>query len=181
MQKSLYCWLAVMVCLVGSMTYFFLREGGGEDKGPRYTLESFKRQWNVHSPNPKAHLKVLTKAEEGYAADFGEGVSLHITMVKDVVIGARIRYTPGPDLGSGGPLFQLLMYTAINVGTFRWPKERIDQARQLFSLMTPQTKSYRYLYTCFTRSYEQASGWDFVLSYVPHKEEENSEAPQTNE
>jgi len=166
-----------MASLISVMTYFFLRDGGGEDRGPRYTLESFKRQWTVHSPNPKARLATLHKVEGGYAADYGDGVSLLVVMHKDAVIGARIRYEPGPDQGAGGPGFLLLMHTAINVGTFRWPQERINQVRQIFNLMTHQPKNYRYLYTSFTRTYTQAEGWEFVLSYVPNKTEENSEAP----
>ncbi|MCL2122684.1 MAG: hypothetical protein FWH34_01195 [Desulfovibrionaceae bacterium] len=177
MQKRVYIWLAVMASLIGVMTYFFLKEGGGEDRGPRYTLESFKRQWTVHSPNPKAHFGRLHKVEGGYAADYGDGVSMFIGMHKDTVTGARIRYEAVPDQGAGGPRFLLLMHTAINVGTFRWPQERLDQVRQIFNIMTPQPKIYRYLYTSFTRSYTQANGWEFVLDYVPNKTEENSEAP----
>jgi hypothetical protein len=159
------------------MTYFFLQGGGGEDRGPRYTLESFKRQWNVHSLNPKTHLGTLHKVENGYAVDYGDGVSLLIVMHKDTVISARIRYEAGPDQGAGGPRFLSLIHTAINVGTFRWPQERIEQLRQIFTFMTPQTKNYRYLYTSFSRTYAQAEGWTFVLDYVPNKTEENSEAP----
>jgi len=177
MQKRIYSWLAVMACLAGVMTYFFLKEGGGEDRGPRYTLESFKRQWKIHSPNPKTHLNALHKVEGGYAAEYGDGVSLFIAIHKDTVMGARVRYEAGPDQGAGGPRFLLLMHTAINVGTFRWPQERINQTRQLFNYMTPQPKSYRYLYTAFTRTYAQEGGWEFVLDYVPNKTEENSEAP----
>ena len=177
MQKRAYIWLAVMTALIGIMTYFFLQKGGGEDRGPRYTLESFKRQWTVHSPNSKAHLGALFKAEGGYAADYGDGVNLLILMRKDTVTGVRIRYEARPDQGAGGPRFLLLMHTTINVGTFRWPQERIDQIRQLFNLMTPQHKNYRYLYTSFTRTYTQANGWEFILEYVPNKLEENSEVP----
>ena len=177
MQKHMYIWLAVMASLIGAMTYFFLKEGGGEDRGPRYTLESFKRQWNVNSPNPKVHLGTLHKIEGGYAADYGDGVSLRIVMHKDTVRGARIRYEIGPDLGAGGPRFLLLMHTAINLGTFRWPQERVNQVRQIFNFMTPQPKKYRYLYTSFTRTYTQTDGWEFVLEYVANKPEENSEAP----
>ena len=179
MQKRIYGWLAVMVCLVGVMTYFFLKEGGGEDRGPRYTLASFKRQWTVHSPNPRAHLNALHKAEGGYAADYGDGVSLLVVMHKDTVTGVRIRYEAGPEQGAGGPRFLLLMHTAINVGTFRWPQARIEQVRQLFNFMTPQSKNYRYLYTAFTSTYGQADGWEFVLDYVPNKMEEDSVAPST--
>ena len=177
MKKRMYVWLAVISSILGLMTYFFLKEGGGEDRGPRYTLESFKRQWKVHSSNPKAHFDRLHKTEAGYVVDYGDGVTLLIVMSKGTVISARIRYELGPDQGAGGPRFLLLMHTAINVGTFRWPQERIEQVRQIFTFMTPQTKNYRYLYTSFTRTYAQAEGWEFVLDYVPNKTEENSEAP----
>jgi hypothetical protein len=177
MKKRMYIWLALMASLIGIMAYFFLEQGGGEDRGPRYTLESFKRQWSVHSPNPKAHFNTPHKVEGGYAVDYGDGVSLLILMRKDVVTGVRIRYDTGPDQGAGGPRFLLLMHTAINVGTFRWPQERIDQVRQMFS-PAPLPKSYRYLYTSFSRMYDQQTGrWEFVMDYVPNKAEENSEAP----
>jgi hypothetical protein len=174
MQTRVYIWFTVMISLIGVMTYFFLKEGGGEDRGPRYTLESFKRQWTVHAPNPKAHFQTLTQVESGYVFDYGDGVSLLIAVHKDSVTGIRVRYEPGPDQGAGGPRFLLLMHTAINVGTFRWPQARIDQLRQSFSIMSPQPKSYRYLYTSFTRSYEQIRGWEFVMDYVPSKAEENT-------
>ena len=174
MKKGMYIWLAVMTLLIGVMTYFFLQQGGGEDRGPRYTLESFRRQWTVHSPNPKAHFRTLTQVEGGYAFDYGDGVSLFIAMSKDTVTGVRVRYEAGADQGAGGPHFLLLMQTAINVGTFRWPQERIIQLRQIFNLMSPLPKSYRYLYTSFTRTYDQGRGWEFVMDYVPNKEEENS-------
>jgi hypothetical protein len=179
MQKRVYIWFAVMASLIGVMTHFFLKEGGSEDRGPRYTLEAFKRQWTVHSPNPKAHFRALTQVEGGYAFDYGDGVSLHIAMLKDkdAVTGIRIRYEALPDQGAGGPRFLLLMHTAINVGTFRWPQARIEQLRQSFNLMTPLPKSYRYRYTSYTRTFDQYRGWEFVMDYVPNKEEENSEAP----
>jgi hypothetical protein len=177
MKKYMYIWLTVMTALVGIMIYFFLEAGGGDDRGPRYTLESFKRQWTVHSANPKANFNTLHQIEGGYAFDYGDGVSLRISMHKDAVTGVRIRYEAEPDQAAGGPRFLLLIHTAINVGTFRWPQERIEQVRHSFSLMTPQPKSYRYRYTSFTRAYEQASGWEFAMNYVPNKAEENSEAP----
>ena len=177
MKKGIFIWFAVMLSLIGVMIYVFLKEGGGEDRGPRYTLESFKRQWLVHSSNPKAHFTTLREVEGGYAFDYGDGVSLHILMRNDTVTGARIRYEGEPNQGAGGPRFLLLMHTAINVGTFRWPQARIDQVRHTFSFMTPQPKTYRYLYTSFARTYEQAGVWEFILDYVPSKTEENSEAP----
>ena len=176
MKKRMYIWLAVIASLLAVMTYCFLKEGGGEDRGPRYTLEAFKRQWHVHSPNPKTHFDTPHKVEGGYLVDYGDGVSLFIIMHKDTVTSARIRYEIGPDQGAGGPRFLLLMYTAINVGTFRWPQERIDQVRQIFH-PSPLPKSYRYLYTSFSRTYEQPGKWEFVLEYVPKKPDEDSEAP----
>ena len=177
MQKRVYIWFAVMASLIGVMTYFFLKEGGGEDRGPRYTLEAFRRQWTVHTPNPKAHFHTLTQVEDGYAFDYGDGVSLHIAMHKNAVTAIRIRYEALPDQGAGGPRFLLLMHTAINVGTFRWPQARIEQLRQLFGPMTPLPKSYRYFHTSFTRTFDAGRGWEFVMDYVPNKAEENSEAP----
>jgi hypothetical protein len=176
MKKRMYIWLVVVSILVGVMTYVFLKEGGGEDRGPRYTLESFKRQWQVNSPNPKARLHTLHKEENGYAVDYGDGVSLHIITHKATVTSARIRYDITSDEGGGGQRFLLLMHTAINVGTFRWPQERIDQVRQIFSL-SHQPKTYRYRYTSFSRTQEQDGKWEFVMDYVPHKAEEDSDVP----
>ena len=176
MKKGMYIWLVVMTVLIGVMIHFFLKEGGGDDRGPRYTLASFKRQWTVNSPNPKAHFGALNQVKDGYVADYGDGVSLRIVTYKNTVKGARVCYAAEPDQAAGGPRFLLLMHTAINVGAFRWPQERIEQARQIFSLMTPQPKTYRYRYTSFTRTYDQARGWEFALDYVPNKAEENSDA-----
>jgi hypothetical protein len=174
MKKSLYIWLAVMATLLGVMTHYFLKTGGDEDRGPRYTLEAFKRQWNVHSPNPKAHVGTPAKIEDGYSVDYGDGVSMLIFMRGDTVRGARIRYEIGSDQGAGGPRFLLLIHTALNLGTFRWPQERINQVRQAFSLsLLP--KSYRYLYTSFTRTHEPPDRWEFIMEFVPNRAEENSE------
>jgi len=177
MKMRVFIWFAVMASLIGLMTYFFLEQGGGDDRGPRYTLEAFKRQWRVHSPNPKAHFSTIHEVEGGYAVDYGDGVSLLIVMGKGTVTGVRIRYDSGPDQGSGGPRFLLLIHTAINVGTFRWPQERINQVRQIFS-QSPLPKTYRYLYTSFSRTFDQQIGrWEFALDYVPNKPEDNTEAP----
>jgi hypothetical protein len=179
MKKRVYVWLAVMATLLGLMTHLFLKAGGDEDRGPRYTLAAFKRQWNVHSTNPKARIKTPHKVEDGYAVDYGDGVSMLLFMHEDTVKKVRIRYELGTDEGSGGPRFLLLVHTAINVGTFRWPPERINQVRQIFSLsLLP--KSYRYLYTTFTRTHDQPDRWDFVMDFVPNKAEENSEAPASS-
>ena len=176
MKKSVYIWLAVMASLLGIMTHVFLKEGGDEDRGPRYTLAAFKRQWNLHSANPKGHIKTAHKLEAGYAVDYGDGVSMFIFMQGDRVGKVRLRYELGTDEGAGGPRFLLLVHTAINVGTFRWPQERINQVRQLFSLsLLP--KSYRYLYTSFARTHEPPDKWEFVMDFVPNKAEENSEGP----
>ena len=177
MTKRMCLWLAVVTCCLGIMVYFFIKEGGTEDRGPRYTPAAFKRRWNVNSLNPKAHLGNLYEIEGGYAADYGDGVKVLIVMRKDEVAGVRIRYEAGADQGAGGPRFLLLVSTAINVGTFRWPHERIDQVRRVFGFITPQTKTYRYLYTSFTRAYDQTDGWEFALDFVPNKAEKNSEAP----
>jgi len=173
----MYIWLAVIASLVAVAVVLFVKTGGDEDRGPRYTLESFKRQWNLRSPNPKGHLSAHSEVEGGYALDYGDGVSLLITMHKDTVIGARIRYDASLDRGTGGQRFLLLMHTAINVGVFRWPQERIDQVRQFFGPISPQPKSYRYLYTAFTRTQERADRWEFAMDFVPNKPAENSAAP----
>jgi len=177
MAKRMYAWLAVMALCIGIMTYMFLQEGGSEDRGPRYTLESFKRQWNVRSLTPKAHFGKLHKVEGGYVADYGDGVTVLITLYKDTVTGARIRYEAGPEQEAGGPRFVMLVSSALNVGTFRWPQERIDQVRQIFGFISRQPKAYRYLYTAFSRSYAQDAGWEFALDFVPNKAEEDSDAP----
>ena len=176
MKKRVYIWLAVMASLLGVMTHFFLKAGGDEDRGPRYTLAAFQRQWNVHSPNPRAHMTTTHKAEGGYAVDYGDGVSMLILMTEDTVRGVRIRYEIGPDQGTGGPRFLLLIHTALNVGTFRWPQERINQVRQTFS-QSLLPKTYRYLYTSFTRTHEPPDRWEFIMEFVPNKAEENTEAP----
>jgi len=92
-------------------------------------------------------------------------------------MGVHIRYDTSLDKGTGGPRFLLLMHTAINVGVFRWPQERIEQVRQFFAHMSPQPKSYRYRYTSFARAQERAARWEFALDFVPHKPAENSPAP----
>ena len=176
MKKYDYIWFAVTASLLGVMVYFFFKAGIGEDRGPRYTLEAFKRQWHVHSPNPKTHFSMPQKVEGGYGVDYGDGVSMLIVMRKDTVTGAHIRYEAGPDQGTGGPRFLLLMHTAINVGTFRWPQERINHVRQIFST-TSLPKIYRYRYTSFTRAYEQPNRWEFIMDYVLNKPEEDSELP----
>jgi len=174
MQKRTYIWLAVISSLVAVIVVLLVKAGDHEDRGPRYTPESFKRQWSVHSPNPKAHFSTPSEVEGGYAVDYGDGVSLFIIIHKDTVIGVRIRYDAGPERGAGGPRFLLLMHTAINVGVFRWPQERIDQVRQFFSHISPQPKSYRYLYTSFSRTHAQPDTWEFAMDFVPNKPEQNT-------
>lgn len=165
-SRAALIWLFVMACLISVMAYLFLREGGS-DIGPRYTLESFKRQWNVNSFNPKGGLAAGQETPDGWFADYGDGVTLLILMRGDVVTGVRIRYEGRPEQGAGGPRFLLLMQTAINVGTFRWPQERIDEVRQGFSHMSPMPKDYRHMYSAFSRSYTPGPGWEFTLDFVP--------------
>jgi len=173
----MYIWPTVIVSLVALLAVLVVKTGDDEYKGPRYTLEAFKRQWGVHSPNPKAHFSTPAGVEGGYAVDYGDGVSLFIVMPKDTVMGVRVRYDTSQDQGGGGPRFLLLIHTAINIGVFRWPQERIDQVRQFFSHITPQLKNYRYLNTSFTLTHERADSWEFIMDFVPNKPEENSAAP----
>jgi len=170
-------WLTVMAFLIGAVVVFFVMTEKAVDKGPRYTLLSFKRQWHVHSPSPKAHFDTPHKLADGHVVDYGNGVNLFIAMHKDTVTGIRIRYNIGLDQGPGGQRFLLLMHTAINVGTFRWPQERINEVRRFFSIMNPQPKNYRYLYTSFVRTHEPPDKWEFAMDFVPNMPEENSPAP----
>ena len=182
MQIRMYIRLAVIVSLVALMVVLIVKTGGDEDRGPRYTLEAFKRHWTVHSPNPKSHFSTPSEVEGGYAVDYGDGVSLFIIMHKDTVMGVRIRYDTSQDRGMGGPRFLLLMQTAINVGVFRWPQERIEQVRHVFAHISPQPKTYRYHYTSFTRTHERADRWEFAMEFVPNKPEEDTgmQSQQTN-
>ena len=91
MKGLVYIQFAVMASFIGVLIAFCVKHEGNEDRGPRYTLASFKRQWNVHSPNPKAQFSTSNKVEGGYAVDYGDGVSLFIVMHKDEVTGVRIR------------------------------------------------------------------------------------------
>jgi hypothetical protein len=166
-------WLLVMTCVIGAMAYFFLREGGS-DIGPRYTPEAFKRQWNINAPNPALRLDRMEKGDDGYFADFGDGLNLVLHMRDDVVTGVRVRYEAGPAQGAGGPRFLQLMRTALTVGMFRWPQERVEQAHRLFSFMTPARKTYRYRHSSFACAFTQGEGWDFSLDFVPNDERENT-------
>lgn len=166
-------WFGVMTCVVGVMAYVFLKEGGS-DIGPRYTLEAFKRTWSINVPNPKAGLVQGRETNKGWLVEYGDGLTLLMPMTEGTVTGVHIRYEAGPDQGAGGPRFLLLMNTAINVGTFRWPQARIDQVRHTFNHMSPLPKSYRYLYSSFKRTFTQGEGWEFMLDFVPNLADENT-------
>jgi hypothetical protein len=167
-------WLAVMSSLMGLTACAEL--GESVDRGPRYTVEAFKRQWNVKSPHPKARFNTLHKYGNGLIAEYGDGVTLFLTVQKETVTGARVRYVLGTDQGAGGPLFLHLVQTAINVGTFRWPPERVEHVRRTIGLGI-QPKSYRYLYTSFVCTHEQQDTWEFIMDFVVNKPEADTPGP----
>ena len=176
MQKSTYIIWFVVICCIGTTIAFIIKTGEEEDIGVRYSMVAFQRQWNRYSPAPKANLP---SQNESGSFEYGNGVSLRITAHKDrdVVTSARVRYDTRLDKGVGGQDFLLLVQTAINVGTFRWPQERINHVRQFFNFMSPQPRTYRYLHTSFTRMKDPSGMWEFAMNFVPNKPEEDSAAP----
>jgi len=170
-------WFVVMASLIAVLGYVISEKTGSENKGPRYTLEAFKRQWTINSPNPRAHFNAFYKMEGGYTVHYGDGVSLFIVMQNDAVAGVRIRYDKRSDEGGdGGPRFLLLVNTAINVGTFRWPPERVEHVRNAFGIGL-QPKTYRYFHSFFTRKRTPPDKWEFTLDYVTDKPEEYTPGP----
>ena len=167
-NRAVFIWFAVMLCLIGTMSYFFIRSGGGENHGPRYTIEAFKRQWNVNAFNPKAQINQFIKTDTGYRVEYEDGLSLQLVLNKDIISSLHVRYEARPGQDASGQRFLHLMHTAINLGTFRWEPERITQVRQAFMHMTPAPKAYRYFFSLFTRKYEAENGWTFSLEFVPN-------------
>jgi len=176
-MRALVIWFAALAAFAALATYAVLEMKKHENRGPRYTLEAFKRQWRINAPSPKAHFNTLHTTEDGPTAYYGDGVSLLIVMSRELVTGVRVRYDTQPDPeGAGGPRFLALVHTAINVGTHRWPQERIDHVRRAFGLNL-QSKSYRYFHTTFTRKYEPPDKWEFAMDYVADRPAENTEGP----
>ena len=134
--------------------------------GPRFSWSSFQRFWEKQA----SPLVYLTKAEPvagGYLVDYGFSTTMRIPVQDRQVQGVEIRFLGGAGNDAGGPQFKRLVHQAINIGTYKWPEDKIDEVRRLFAVMSPQAKEYRYQMTYFRYNYAPDTGWSFSFHYVP--------------
>lgn len=133
--------------------------------GPRYTWASFGYGWNRSAPE-KLQLTKPQPIAEGYVADFGFTNTLTIYVDDSVVTGTCARFIGGGENDAGGRTFRHLIANSINVGSFRWPQEQLDEVRAAFQIISMQPKEYTYNTTRFTFDYDPASGWEFCMTYL---------------
>lgn len=134
--------------------------------GPRYTWASFGYGWNRNAPE-KIQLTQTQPIAEGYVADFGFTNTLTIYVDSSVVTGTCARFIGGGENDAGGNTFRHLIANSINMGSFRWPQEQLNEVRAAFQIISMQPKEYTYNTTRFTFDYNPASGWEFCMTYLP--------------
>ena len=102
---------------------------------------------------------------------FARGVSVLVVERRSVVTEANVVFTNLPDQMASGQTFLKLIDSAIRIGTFQWPKEKIREVYETFRLMTPEPVTYQWRTSRFERSQNTAGVWLFTLRFVPDEGE----------
>lgn len=134
--------------------------------GGRYTWASFSYSWNKHT-DPSLQLDKAVPTANGYSADFGYTATLDVNMQHGAVKGTCAYFVGGGENDAGGRIFSLLMAKSIDIGTFQWPQNYIDEVRNTFKFIGKNRKEYSYSTTQFVLDYSPSSGWEFCMTYLP--------------
>lgn len=157
-------YLALVCLLCGVLAAAPLLASG--PTGARYTWASFSYSWNKNT-QANLQLEKAVPTADGYFVNYGYSTTLDIFMTHGTVDGTCANFVGGGEDDAGGRTFALLIAKSIDVGTFRWPQENIDEARNTFKFIGKTHKAYTYNTTQFTLDYAPQSGWKFCMTYFP--------------
>ena len=169
--------LLAVFCLFTLLGVPDIAQTGGPT-GPRFTWAAFQRFWDKGA-SPLVHLKSPEKVTGGYLIDYGHTTTLRILVEDERVTGVSVRFVGGRNNDAGGPQFLRLMQQAINVGTYRWPEDKIQEVRDYYAVMSPDPREFRYQSSLFYRQYVEGQGWEFRFDYVPDMENPGGRPPLT--
>lgn len=156
------------LCAVLTLLLFADVALAGGPTGPRLTWAAFQHFWNKTAP-PSIQIRdaAVHKNGDDYTIVYGYGTSLHILMDRGGVRGVSVRFLGGKENDAGGPLYLRLAHQIITVGSFRWPEEKIREARQYFAVMSQPPKELHYQNSWFRRAFTPGEGWEFRLEFMP--------------
>ncbi len=131
---------------------------------PDFTWPAFQRFWH-RAADEHLSLTGFKEAPNGYALDYGMGVTLRIFMQDDLVSGIQVEYIALNDNFSGGLQFKRIVDHMLLVGTFFWKKEIREQLFKHFVIMSQEKKEFVHKRSYFIRSYKKPV-WTFNLILV---------------
>lgn len=160
MQKIFISIICLLALVLGGYVY-----ASGPTAGT-YTWASFSYSWNKNTPE-KLQLTNAVPSSTGYRVDYGYTAVLDVMVDDGAVQGTCARFVGGGENDAGGRTFMLLIDKSITVGSFRWPKQQVEEARELFAFIGKTRKEYSYNITHFIFDYTPATGWAFCMQYLP--------------
>ena len=134
------------------------------ERGPRFPWPAFVRFWNTWCATG-ADIGESQQVKDSHIVPFGYSVSLVVDMEEGVVRKVSAVYADSSVL-EGGMRWKKLMESMITVGTYRWPRNRIDEVRQRFRAITPTLATYIWQNSRFERRQDPQAGWIFQLHFL---------------
>ncbi len=131
---------------------------------PDFTWSAFQRFWH-RGAESKVSLQGIKKVENGYALDYGYGVTLFVFMKNDMVSGVSVEYIARQDTYAGGAQFKRLMEHMLLIGTFRWSKDERFQLMQYYSDLLHDKREYVFKRSYFIREYNEPL-WTFDFIFI---------------
>lgn len=131
-----------------------------------YSWGAFQRSWN-RMALPGVEIVEPRRVGEGYLVLLSKSTSLNIFLNRGVVSGVRVNFRLPDDEEISGMRFLKAMRTAIRVGTYGWPQDKIQAVYKAFEIMLPERKEFSWHYSRFTRIQHPNGDWEFTLDFVP--------------
>lgn len=159
--------ITILFCLTTVFVvkyYITATHSTNETAGPRYTWVAFSSFWNKQAEK-SIKIKKIRDTSDGYFVEFGPSNSMHVYQKSRIITHACVNYA-GNDNNAGGLIFTKLKNKMINIGTFRWPINKISEVAQTFDIISKTEKYYSYMTSSFKLTHSDAAGWTFCLNFA---------------
>lgn len=131
---------------------------------PYFTWGAFQRFWNKMC-STGMEMEQFTATPIGFSVNYGRGVVINVALRGEQVWRLNLLFDSREEQG-GGPLFLRGVNTAIRLGAYGWPQERVDAAVAMFASITAEKRTYQWEATRFTRTGYENGMWEFVMEYL---------------
>lgn len=153
------------LCLMFFLLLALVRSVAAADS-LEYSWGAFQRSWN-RMALPGVEIREPRRVGDGYLVLLSNSTSLNIFLNRGVVSGVRVNFRLPDDEEISGMRFLKGMRTAIRVGTYGWPQDKIQAVYKAFEVMLPERKEFTWHYSRFTRVQYPNGDWEFTLHFVP--------------